>query len=74
MDLQSEPVLSVVVAIVSDTTDHADSSHLIPCLAALKKQKGAPSLEIIVPYHPSLKGIAQCASSIRTCILRKFPI
>lgn len=55
----NEPVLSVVVAIVSDTTDRADAGHLGPCLTALKRQTGGPRLEIIVPYHPSVTGIAQ---------------
>jgi hypothetical protein len=53
------PVLSVVVAIVSDTTDHPDASHLEPCLAALVQQVGAPAMEIIVPYHPAVDGIAR---------------
>lgn len=52
-------VLSVVVAIVSDTTDHPDASHLEPCLAALMQQVGAPAMEIIVPYHPAVDGIAR---------------
>ena len=51
------PLLSVVVAIVSDTTGQADASHLELCLTALKQQTGAPSMEIIVPYHPSVTGI-----------------
>lgn len=59
MVLQNEPDLSVVVAIVSDTTDRADASHLGPCLTALKQQTGGPRLEIIVPYHPSVAGVAQ---------------
>ena len=53
------PALSVVVAIVSDTTDRPDVSHLEPCLAALTQQSGAPAMEIIVPYHPSVDGIAR---------------
>ena len=52
------PLLSVVVAIVSDTTDRPDASHLEPCLAALMQQAGAPAMEIIVPYHPAVEGIA----------------
>jgi hypothetical protein len=51
------PVISVVVAIVSDTTDRADTTHLEPCLAALTSQRGAPAMEIIVPYHPAVAGI-----------------
>src|SRR5579884_1094051 len=55
------PVLSVVVAIVSDTTGRADTRHLDPCLDALTRQaaaEGAVAMEIIVPYHPSVDGIA----------------
>jgi hypothetical protein len=53
------PILSVIVAIVSDTTGRTDTSHLEPCLHALKQQTAAPSMEIIVPYHPSVIGIAE---------------
>jgi hypothetical protein len=52
------PPLSVVVAIVSDTTGHADTAHLEPCLEALGRQPLAPSMEIVVPFHPAVKGIA----------------
>jgi hypothetical protein len=57
MKPSNHPVLSVVVAIVSDTTERPDASHLEPCLAALQQQEGAPPLEIIVPYHPAVTGI-----------------
>jgi hypothetical protein len=53
------PVLSVVVAIITDTSEHPDVSHLEPCLAALMRQSGAPTMEIIVPYHPLVDGIAR---------------
>ncbi len=59
MGMPLKPVLSVVVAIVSDTTGHADVTHLDPCLSALTQQAGAPPLEVIVPYHPSVAGIPQ---------------
>jgi hypothetical protein len=52
-----EPIFSVVVAIVSDTINPPDASHLDQCLGALRRQTGTPPLEIIVPYHPSVKGI-----------------
>ena len=46
------PVLSVVVAIVSDTTDpQAGVGHLAECLRALSHQVEAPPMELIVPYH-----------------------
>src|ERR1035437_7769111 len=53
------PVLSVVVAIVCDTVGRPDVSHLEPCLAALTRRSGAPTMEIIVPFLPSVPGIAQ---------------
>jgi hypothetical protein len=59
-------LLSVVVALVSDTTDgHCDLSHLAGCLEALAGQVGAPPLEIIVPYPASLTGMEE--------IRRRFP-
>lgn len=45
------PVLSVIVAIVSDTTDlNYDLSHLKGCLEALGQQTDPPPFEIIVPF------------------------
>lgn len=57
MATSDKPVLSLVVAIVSDTTGRPDASHLEACLAALTQQAGGPPMEIIVPYHPSVAGI-----------------
>src|SRR5579862_4086085 len=60
MAARETPALSVVVAIVSDTTDHPDVSHLDPCLEALTRQTlPGGSLEIIVPFHPAVQGIAR---------------
>src|SRR5215469_13636550 len=53
------PVLSVVVAIVSDTIGPPDAAHLEPCLAALMHQRNPPSMEIIVAHLASVKGLAQ---------------
>ena len=54
------PALSVVVAIVSDTTDsRCDVSHLTASLSALTRQIDPPTMEIIVPYHPRVEGIEQ---------------
>lgn len=53
----SAPRLSIVVAIVSDTTGHPDTAHLEPCLEALGRQPLASSTEIVVPYHPAVRGI-----------------
>src|SRR5512144_128809 len=57
--MANDPVLSVVVAIVSDTTGNANTAHLDPCLDALQRQEGAPAMEILVPYHPATAGIAE---------------
>lgn len=60
------PVLSIVVVIVSDTTDtRCDASHLAGCLEALARQQGAPATEIIVPHLPCVAGI--------TKLTRRFP-
>lgn len=53
----SDPILSVVVAIVSDTTGAPDANHLEPCLAALTRQRNAPAMEIIVPHLPNVSGL-----------------
>jgi Glycosyl transferase family 2 len=51
-------LLSVVVAIVSDTTAaRAQSDDLAGCLEALAGQADAPPMDIIVPYHESTDGI-----------------
>jgi hypothetical protein len=55
-----QPVLSIVVAIVSDTTDaRCDLSHLKGCLEALYRQIDPPSMEIIIPYRSPLEGIEE---------------
>jgi hypothetical protein len=52
------PRLSVVVALVSDTTaQEYDLSHLAGCLEALYRQDEPPSMEIIVPYPAPLSGM-----------------
>src|SRR5262252_1627388 len=55
--MKTRPVLSVVVAIVSDTTGNPNIIHLRPCLRALASQTNGPPLEVIVPYHPGVEGI-----------------
>ena len=53
----SKPVLSVVVALVSDTTERANVDLLRPCLESLRRQVNPPSLEIIVPHYPGVEGL-----------------
>jgi hypothetical protein len=58
MNQVKHPVLSVVVAIVSDTTGtRADVSHLEGNLEALSRQIDPPPMEIVVPYHAQVEGI-----------------
>jgi len=60
MTLPEPPVLSVVVAIVSDTASgRADCSHLANCLESLRNQKNAPTMEIVVPHHLSVSGLVE---------------
>ena len=67
-EAKPQPDLSVVVAIVSDTTDpNVDLSLLRDCLNALTRQQvDVPVLEIIVPYLNHVKGIDEVA--------REFPV
>ena len=58
MSAPGHSALSVVVAIVSDTTaERADAASLARCLEALSKQIDAPPMEIIVPHLPEVDGI-----------------
>jgi hypothetical protein len=58
MNTAQRPVLSVVVAMVSDTTARrANARHLAECLEALRGQVAPPPMEIIVPYHDEVEGI-----------------
>lgn len=58
MSVPGTSLLSVVVVIVSDTTEQrAGTANLAVCLEALSKQIDAPPLEVIVPHHPETEGI-----------------
>jgi hypothetical protein len=58
VDAADNPVLSVVVVIASDTISRANTSHLGPCLDSLLHQTKSPPMEILVPHHPFVDGIA----------------
>lgn len=59
-DGRKRPLLSVVVALVSDTTRRpADLMHLEPCLQALCRQSANLPVEIIVPYHSWVEGVEE---------------
>lgn len=65
MTRDTDPVLSVVIAIASDTTTPTDTRHLRPCLAALKRQISPPSMEIIVPLPTGVAGLE--------ALIREYP-
>lgn len=55
---QLRPSLSVVVGIVSDTTEaHVNIKHLRACLNALLPQVDGWPIEVIVPYHENVYDI-----------------
>lgn len=63
MDNPPDPLLSVVIAIVSDTTQsQADTSLLGGCLESLALQIDAPPMEVIVPFHSCVDGIDRLRS------------
>lgn len=64
--MTEKPLLSVVVAIVCDTLrSRSDTSYLETTLEGLKQQREAPPMEILVPYHAGIQGVAE--------LRRRFP-
>jgi len=62
----ADPVVSVIVVIVSDTMDErARVDHLPGCLDALRTQVDVPPIEIIVPHHARTDGIDALAARYR---------
>lgn len=59
MSATTQPELSVVVTVVSDTTSEADTGHLVGCLEALERQVNPPAMEVLVTCDARLKGIAE---------------
>jgi hypothetical protein len=57
-----QPLLSVVIVIVSDTTrSRYDTEHLAGTLEALAAQVDAPAMEVLVPYRTPLDGVEELA-------------
>ncbi len=56
VDTPSTPVLTVVVGLISGRTPDLDR-----CLAALEAQKGAPALEMLVPYDEPCRDVLRLA-------------
>jgi hypothetical protein len=57
--MTAAPRLSVVVTVVSDTSEQAGTAHLEGCLEALGRQVNAPPLEVIVTCDGRLGGIQE---------------
>ena len=57
--MAADPVLSVVVTVVSDTTGRGDTAHLESCLTALKNQLNPPPMEVLVTCEARLPGIQE---------------
>lgn len=51
------PILSVVVTVVSDTSEQADTSNLEGCLESLQNQINPPPMEVLVTCDARLAGV-----------------
>ena len=74
----SDCVLSVVVAIVSDTIQRANADHLRCCLRSLVNQVNPPAMEIVAPHHPDVQGIGEVREEfpgvrfLEVCDLKRY--
>lgn len=59
------PTLTIVVTVVSDTSEQAGTSHLEGCLDALQRQIDPPAMEVLVTCDARMSGIPQ--------LQRRFP-
>lgn len=57
--MTATPTLTVVVTVVSDTSEQAGTAHLEGCLEALRRQVNPPSMEVLVTCEAGLPGIKQ---------------
>src|SRR5208337_1582035 len=55
----ADPALTVVVTVVSDTSEESDTLHLEGCLEALRQQIDPPSMEVLVTCDARLPGIKE---------------
>jgi hypothetical protein len=55
--MAAAPSLAVVVTVVSDTSEAADTSHLEGCLEALQRQADPPAMEVLVTCDARLRGV-----------------
>jgi hypothetical protein len=57
--MAAAPSLAVVITVVSDTSEAADTSHLERCLEALQRQADPPAMEVLVTCDARLRGVDQ---------------
>lgn len=55
--MSTDPLLSVVVTVVSDTSEKADTLNLEGCLESLQRQIDPPALEVLVTCDARLAGV-----------------
>jgi hypothetical protein len=55
--MAAAPSLAVVVTVVSDTSEAADTSHLEGCLEALQRQSDPAAMEVLVTCDARLRGV-----------------
>lgn len=60
--MTTDPALSVVITVVSDTSEASDTLHLEKCLQALQQQIDPPSIELLVTCNGRLPGIEKLKS------------
>jgi hypothetical protein len=58
-----DPALTVVVTVVSDTSEQSDTLHLEGCLESLRRQANPPPMEVLVTCDARLPGIQQLERS-----------
>ncbi len=57
--MAADPALTVVVTVVSDTSERSDTLNLEGCLEALRQQVNPPPMEVVVTCDARLPGIKQ---------------
>src|SRR5208282_3362209 len=57
--MAADPALTVVVTVVSDTSEQSDTLNLEGCLEALRQQVNPPPMEVLVTCDARLPGIRE---------------
>jgi hypothetical protein len=57
--MAADPALTVVVTVVSDTSEQSDTLHLEGCLESLRQQVNPPAMEVLVTCDARLPGVKE---------------